>query len=157
MRSRLREDSFDRRPKYVARLFRDIHDNLALLDEVREEGRELFDAQRVRRYGVQYALIAVIEAVIALGHHLIAECGFPAPERNVDLVSILVREGVVTNLELAENLPKMVRFRNLLVHRYWQVESETVWTVLEQRLDDVRHFCSEVDTFLSEHQSDSTD
>lgn len=136
--------------RYIARLFRDIHDNLSLLDEVRDEGRELFDAQRVRRYGVQYALMAIIEAMIALGHHLIAECGFPAPERNVDTVTILVREGVITSPDLAENLPRMVRFRNLLVHRYWQVEPETVWTVMEQHLDDIRRFCREVDTFLSE-------
>lgn len=136
--------------RYIARLFRDIHDNLSLLDEVRDEGRELFDAQRVRRYGVQYALMAIIEAMIALGHHLIAECGFPAPERNVDTVTILVREGVITSPDLAENLPRMVRFRNLLVHRYWQVEPETVWTVMDQHLDDIRRFCREVDTFLSE-------
>ncbi|MEW6280479.1 MAG: DUF86 domain-containing protein [Candidatus Eremiobacterota bacterium] len=59
-------------------------------------------------------------------HHLIAECGFDAPEQNVESVATLAREGVVRN-ELAERLPRMVRFRNLLVHRYWQVDPEIVW------------------------------
>lgn len=134
--------------KFVERVLREVEENVALAEQVGREGKDLFDADKLRRYGAQYALLAAIEGVIALAHHLIAECAFETPERNVDSVEILVREGVVTDPRLRENLAKMVRFRNLLVHRYWQVDPEAVWTILQENLGDLRTYCSQVAAFL---------
>lgn len=139
--------------RFIQRLLGEIEDHVGLLERERETGREHFFADRVRRYGVQYALQACVEAVLAISHHLIAEAGFPSPSRQLDTVCILASEGVISDRALAERLPRMVRFRNLLVHRYWQVEPEIVWEVLVRDLDDLRGFCGQIAAFLAANPS----
>ncbi len=119
-----------------------------LLEGERDGGQERFYSDKVRRYGAQYALQACVEAILAISHHLIAQVGFSSPERQLDTVSILAREGVISDPALAERLPRMVRFRNLLVNRYWQVEPEIVWGVLVGDLEDLRQFCQQISRFL---------
>lgn len=135
--------------RFVARILSEIEDHVSLVEQVKAEGQDSFLSDRVRRYGAQYALQAAVEGVIAIAHHLIAECNLETPERNLDSVGILVREGIVVNPGLGDSLPRMVRFRNLLVHRYWQVDPEAVWTIMIENLSDLRDFCADIQAFLA--------
>lgn len=139
--------------RFIQRLLGEIEDHVVLLELERSSGRELFMADRIRRYGAQYALQACVEGILAIAHHLIAEVGFPTPDRQLDTLTILSREGVIMDPGLIERLPRMVRFRNLLVHRYWQVEPEIVWEVMAGNLDDLRQFCVQVSAFLRANPS----
>ncbi len=43
----------------------------------------------------------------------------------------------------------MARFRNRLVHLYWDVESEAVYEILQTRLDDFEQFKGYALAYLS--------
>ena len=71
----------------------------------------------------------VIEASIDLSNHLISQNNFPIPESYADSFKILKDEGVLSP-ELTLKLMDMARFRNRLVHIYWEVDDEMVYGIL---------------------------
>ena len=97
---------------------------------------------------MQHALQILIEAVIAVSHQIIAGLNLPRPEKNLEAPATLLRVGVLTDAALAQRLPAMVRFRNLLVHRYWEVKLDLVYDILRAHLDDIRQFSVEVSDYL---------
>jgi uncharacterized protein YutE (UPF0331/DUF86 family) len=62
----------------------------------------------------------------------------------------LAEEGLIS-FELSQNLQKMARFRNLLIHVYWAVDYETVYEILHTGLDDLRLFMKAVTESLLEN------
>jgi uncharacterized protein YutE (UPF0331/DUF86 family) len=42
----------------------------------------------------------------------------------------------------------MARFRNVLVHVYWQVDESQVYAVLQSNLDDLREFTQSIGALL---------
>lgn len=55
----------------------------------------------------------------------------------------LGREGVI-DAGLAESLADMAKFRNLIVHRYAEIELEKVYNLLSKNLDDFREYAKQV-------------
>lgn len=139
-------------PHFVERIFREIEQHVILLRQVRGESLESLSSDPLRALGVQHALQIAIEGVLTLSHHVIAYCNLDPPEKNADTVATLLHHRVITDPQLAERLPRMIRFRNLLVHRYWQVSLELVLPILENNLDDFRLYCSQVQAFMDRQQ-----
>ena len=136
--------------RYVARLLGEIESQVALLREA-QDMEDVF-SDTLRHNGVYYTLQSAIEGIVAVCHHLIAQCNFPAPERNLETVTILAGQGVLTDEGLIARLPLMIRFRNLIVHRYWQVEPDRVREIIETSLGDFELFCAQILEFLEANQ-----
>lgn len=77
-----------------------------------------------------------IEALIDISNHLISRKGFRKPESNVEIFDILLEGSFITK-ELAGKMKKWVRFRNILVHDYADIDSAKVYEALAE-LDDLR-------------------
>lgn len=89
-----------------------------------------------------------IEASIDLSNHLISQNNFPIPESYADSFKILKDEGVLSP-ELTLKLMDMARFRNRLVHIYWEVDDEMVYEILNQDINDIRTFLKAYLEFLN--------
>lgn len=133
--------------RFIARLLEELAEQVRLLEAAQARGPEIL-RDPLTRNGVYYTVQCAIEAVISTANHLIAECGLGAPERPVDAVTTLAREGLL-EAELAERLPAMVRFRNLLVHRYRSVDADRVWLAVSENLGDFRLFAAAIERFLA--------
>lgn len=44
------------------------------------------------------------------------------------------------NAPFSDELKKMARYRNRLVHLYWQIDAKELWSILTTRLDDLNQF-----------------
>ncbi len=139
--------------RFVIRLLAEIEQHLVILEQARVQPKEQLFLDPLRSLGVQHALQILIEAVIAISHQIIAGLNLPRPERNVDTPGALLEAGVLRDAELAGRLPGMVRFRNLLVHRYWEVQLDLVYEILRNHLDDIRQFAAEVSEFMEHPDS----
>ena len=51
-----------------------------------------------------------------------------------------LEKGNIVPAELSIRLQQMARFRNLLVHVYWEIDYGRVFDVIEHDLDDLRRF-----------------
>ena len=56
----------------------------------------------------------------------------------------------VIEKEFALELVKMARFRNRLVHLYWEVDIQEVWRIIQTRLDDFEDYISQIGKYLAQ-------
>jgi uncharacterized protein YutE (UPF0331/DUF86 family) len=96
---------------------------------------------------IKYRFITAIEGCTKVAHHLSAAEGWPPAETNADAVRRLGTEGVVP-AEVAESIADAVGFRNLLVHRYAEIDDRLALSHLG-RLDDLRRFTSTVARWMA--------
>lgn len=106
------------------------------LRELGECTLEEYLADELIRRATERLLHLAIEACLDIGHHLIADRGYRAPEDNRDVFSVLAEEGLIRE-DLLPRLLEMAGFRNLLVHGYARIDDAVVHAILGQRLEDL--------------------
>ena len=87
----------------------------------------------------KYHLVIAIECCIDIANHVIASENFRFPKDNADSFAVLVEHGVLDPAS-REPLRAMARFRQRLVHLYWEVENERVHEYLQDSLTDIDGF-----------------
>lgn len=127
----------------------DVERVIRLLDGIRQ------DVERLRRISpggadgldaIKYRFITAIEGAARVAHHLAVSEGWTTPESNADAFAVLGRRGVITR-QLATQLGRAAGFRNVLVHRYTEVDDEHVLANLA-RLMDLDDYVTQVGTWL---------
>lgn len=64
------------------------------------------------------------------------------------MFQVLGEENIIDE-NLAEKLADMAKFRNILVHRYGDVENEELRTIIDEDLEDVRNYMSQIDRLFT--------
>lgn len=121
---------------YVQRLMR-------LQSRTLEEFREDVEAQ----WAVEHGLQLCIQCVVDVAKTLVRGQGQSPAGHSVDAVELLHQRGIVS-AALGANLPPMVRFRNVLVHRYATVNVDLVHQFLMTGLGDFDEFSEQVLAYL---------
>jgi len=83
---------------------------------------------------------------IAMLSHLRAAAA-PGAGGYAECFAILGEAGIVP-MELSQNLQRMARSRNMLVHMYWEIDYERVYEILKGHLDDLREFVRAIGELL---------
>ncbi|HUE85398.1 MAG TPA: DUF86 domain-containing protein [Vicinamibacterales bacterium] len=121
----------------------EIEQSLARLDGIRAAGRATFLAEAdVKDIGC-YRLLIAIEAALALCYHVSARRLRTVPDDYAGCFQSLESGGIIS-ADLSTRLQQMARFRNLLIHMYWQIDYGRVFDVIEHDLDDLRRFSQAV-------------
>ena len=110
------------------------------------EDQFVTDADKVA--SAKYHFIVAIEASIDLCNHLISRNRFRVPEDYGDTFRVMAEVGALSP-EFAEVLLSMGKFRNRLVHIYWEVDNRQVLQLLCNRLQDFRRFLKEMAQYLA--------
>jgi uncharacterized protein YutE (UPF0331/DUF86 family) len=117
------------------------------LRELATEPEEVFLADYRNTESAKYLLIVATESAIDICNHLVARLGGRAPDDYADCFAVLASLGVI-GADLAQRLRQMARFRNLLVHLYWQVDDRRVYRILHENLDDLGEYRRSVRDWL---------
>ena len=127
--------------------FQDIRQSLERLERMRTLSREAFLGDQDTLDLACYRLLVAIEAAIQICFHLSAQRLQRVPEEYAECFAILGEAGMVSP-ELSQRLQRMARFRNMLVHRYWAVDYDRVYDILQEHLGDLREFVRAVSRLL---------
>ena len=87
----------------------------------------------------KYNFIVAIESCIDLCNHVISRSRLRAPEDYGDTFRVLA-EAQIFPTSFADELVAMAKFRNRLVHLYWEVGDRQVHEILKSRLPDFSRF-----------------
>ena len=112
---------------------------LGVLRELAAVPRESFLANRDKIGNAKYHFVIAIETCIDIANHVVASENYRFPKDNADSFVVLVEQGVVPAAD-KDSLTAMARFRNRLVHLYWQVENERLYEYLQESLADLERF-----------------
>ncbi len=122
----------------------------ALADWDRYRGfvdRARLENDRDTRNMVLHAMLVAIQAAIDLGEQIIAERRFERPNSYRQTFEILGWRGLL-DPDLGAKLADLAAFRNVLVHVYWNLNLERVWTNFQDGRAPLDRFCSVVKGLL---------
>lgn len=112
---------------------------LRVLEGLGEEPREAFLSNPDKIGNAKYHFVIAIECCIDIANHIISSEGFRFPEDNADTFSVLTEEGILKP-EWEDSLRAMARFRNRLVHIYWDIDSERIHEFLQKPLRSIQRY-----------------
>lgn len=78
---------------------------------------------------------------------MIAKNGFRTPEDYADTFRVMQERGAF-DPEFTNLLIQMARFRNRLVHIYWDIDNEELYRIIQTRLQDIKRFLKEYGAFI---------
>ena len=109
---------------------------------------EIFFADERNLYTIQHLLLICIEAVATICSHLSAKLARKSSDSYSDCFETLLEINIIDK-DLAMRLIQMARFRNLLVHRYGEIDPKLVLQYARENLDDFERFIVQIGNFLS--------
>ena len=127
--------------------FQDIQQSLERLEQIGALSRDEFLADQDTLDVACYRLLVAIEAALQICFHVSAQKLHRVPEEYAECFAILGEAGVLSP-DLSQNLQQMARFRNLLVHVYWQIDYHRVYGIIREHLDDLRAFIRAIGELL---------
>ena len=92
---------------------------------------------------VERKLQLSIQVCMHIGSYLIGQLGLAVPHQPQNIFAVLGHEGVISS-PLARRMVGMVRFRNILVHDYLEIDAHIVYHNLTGELDDFDQFSQEI-------------
>lgn len=95
----------------------------------------------------KYHFIVAIEACIDICNHIISRNGYRIPEDYGDTFVVMGENGAF-DLNFAESLRNMAKFRNRLVHLYWELDDRQIYEILQNRIVDFKRFLDSMAMFL---------
>lgn len=134
-------------PDVVTRLISELRKSLDRLRALSQLDENAFIADPDKLASAKYHFIIAIESGIDLCNHLIARNGYRAPEDYGDTFRVMADAGALSPA-FAEDLAAMAKFRNRLVHLYWEVDDRQVYAIMQGRLGDLSRFLETVAGFL---------
>ena len=113
-----------------------IDRNIRFLEEIKTLSPEQFLESYKDIQAAKYSLLEIMEACIDIANYIISVKGFRRAEEYSEMFKVLKEEGVIQK-KLATKLEDMARFRNLLVHRYGEIDNRRVLEIIKRNLKDI--------------------
>ncbi|MCK5269961.1 MAG: DUF86 domain-containing protein [Sedimentisphaerales bacterium] len=115
---------------------------LQLQSSLRDVGFETFRDDWVQQRMTERALQVMVEIVIDIAERIIAVQNAGPAASATEAIEKLVELDV---LKSAKPYINMVRFRNLIVHQYEEIDPEILYNLARNQLEDFRQFRNEID------------
>jgi uncharacterized protein YutE (UPF0331/DUF86 family) len=107
-----------------------------------------FLGNRERQYAVLHALQLAVEASVDIATHICAADDLGVPGSYAEAFDLLEKAGII-DATLADDLRRMARFRNRIVHLYGEIDIRTVYRLLQDRLDDFDRYLAAIERYLT--------
>lgn len=134
-------------PSLIGDRLKRLDEYVATLRRLAGMPRTTLTEDRVPLGSAERHFEVAIETCLDIANHMIAGEHLRRPENYADAFAVLSEAGILPT-EFLSTMQRMARFRNRLVHLYWEVDAETVYEILQTRLDDFDRFKGYVLTFL---------
>lgn len=122
-----------------------------LLRKIQKKDFKDFKKDEILQGSSERFLQLAIESCLNIGNRLISLEQFntptETPETYADIFVQLKNLGVIDN-SFCDRLVKMAKFRNRLVHLYWEIDPQKVYEIIVNSLEDFKLFEQNVVKFL---------
>jgi uncharacterized protein YutE (UPF0331/DUF86 family) len=134
-------------PDKITRLVSEMRKAVSHLQSLSTLDQKSFLNDTDKIGSAKYHFIAAIESAIDICSHIISQNGYRAPEDYGDTFKILGEQGAFKE-DFVKDLKNMAKFRNRLIHLYWEVDDGQVYEILQVRLGDFKTFLDNIAMFL---------
>lgn len=134
-------------PDKVRKITSEVLSALQRLEDLKRLSEAEFTADPHKVGSAKYSLIVAIEGAVDLCNHIISKNGFRTPEDYADTFRAMEEKGAF-DAEFINSLVQMARFRNRLVHIYWDIVDAELYRIIQTRLHDINRFLREFGKFI---------
>lgn len=131
----------------IVKLVSELRKSIARLRELARLSQEEFLSDPDKIGSSKYHFIVAIESSIDMCNHIIARNGYRVPEDYRDTFRVMA-EAKALDSDFSNQLISMAKFRNRLVHLYWEVDDKTLYEILQNDLDYFKKFLDSLAGFL---------
>lgn len=140
----------------IENLLANLDEYLDEIDKLRLLPLDNYLKNKRNVYSGRYLLQIAIETCINLGNHIIARQKLGIPNEYADTFRILKNKSILSEA-LLKNLILMTKFRNRIVHLYWEVDDKVVHEIMQNNLKDFVEFKSQIKSYLKQLDSENED
>jgi uncharacterized protein YutE (UPF0331/DUF86 family) len=127
-----------------------------LLKDVHKKQYKDFENDAILQGSSERFLQLSIESCLNIGNRLISLEQFnkptDTPETYADIFVQLRNIGVIDH-SICERFVKMAKFRNRLVHLYWEIDKKMLYEIIRDNLEDFKLFEQNVVKFLKTNKA----
>jgi uncharacterized protein YutE (UPF0331/DUF86 family) len=125
-----------------------LKENLSFLDKEKSSGslENLTNDLRLQ-YSVLYLLQNSIQIMVDIANHILARKIHSIPSDAGNVFDTLVKEQLMPG-DHAKKFKQMVKFLNLVIHRYQNIDITLIHTILHENLTDFESFIEDVKKIL---------
>lgn len=131
-----------------------IDENVTYLTKIAKLNYAAFATDPDKTRSARYALQVCIEACLDIGQHIIAGLGLGRPANYKDVLTTLSNKDILS-ADFAQKIIPMARFRNRLVHLYWEVDNEKIYEIIQNDLGDFAEFTRQITDFIDEYENEN--
>lgn len=121
----------------------DIRKSLKRLSLFANISDDDFSSNRDNFSIAEHHLRRSLEIFFDIGRHIIAKKFSEKPTDYQDIVKLLHKNKIISE-KLFKNLENFARFRNRLVHLYWQVTDKDILEFIRKKAVYLEQFCREI-------------
>jgi uncharacterized protein YutE (UPF0331/DUF86 family) len=92
-----------------------------------------------------------IETCLDIANHIISLRHIKSPDTYAEAFQLLSEYGIFSP-EFGQEMQTMARFRNRLVHLYWEIEAQMIYEILTSRLGAFDRFSEVISNYIQKEQ-----
>lgn len=131
----------------IKQRFSEINEAIKEIQRLISVNDKVFWSRKENIAAVKYYLLQAIESVGNVCVHIAAKKFSKGISSFGECFEVLEKEKFLPE-DLAFKLRKMVKFRNKLIHRYWEIDDEKILEYTRKDLGDFSDFMKAVDKLL---------
>ena len=129
-------------------LFAELEEYLDSLKELQKMTLDEYLRDRRNIYSGRYLLQISIETCINIANHIVSRKKMGIPKEYADAFRLLNKNKILDD-KLLDQLVLMTRFRNRIVHLYWQIDDSFVHELIKNNLNDISEFQTSIKSYLN--------
>lgn len=110
----------------VKALEKDLLDTSSGIKSIIAMKEDSFLKDQKNIYSLRYLLIEAVEAMANICNHILARITGQVPKGYPDCFEKLSDAKIITK-ELADRLKKVTSLRNIIIHKYWEIDDSKVF------------------------------
>lgn len=122
------------------------------LKVLQEKSKEEFIGDWIFDWSLDRGLQLSIECSVDIGQEIISGKNLRKPKTYKETFLVLAEAGIISK-ELSENLQRLSKFRNELVHDYMIVGTDEIYEVLENDVKYFEEYLLAIEKFIKEKEN----
>ena len=130
------------------KLLSELEEFIKSLEDLLNFSVEEYLDEKRNIYSGRYLLQISIETCINISNHIVSRMKLGLPNEYADAFRLLNKNDIIS-YELLEKMILMTRFRNRVVHMYWDIDDSYVFDLINNNLKDVIKFKESIKKYLN--------
>ena len=131
----------------IKTLEKDLLNTVSEIKSIITMNEEVFVKEPKEIYALRYLLIEAVEAMANICNHILTRVTSQVPKGYPDCFEKLSEAGIITK-EFGEKLRKVASLRNILIHKYWEIDDQKIFRSAKENIEDFEQYLREINKFI---------